>query len=375
MANGVGMKFTQLAFIVTDDCNFNCSYCQQIKERKYMKRSTIKKAVTFFYPFLDEEAYIVFYGGEPLLAFDTIKYAVSVLQKKNKEGEKTLKFSLTTNGSLLTDKMLSYFHRHGFTLTLSFDGIAQDISRKSGSLALMREIIQEINKGKYPGIKFSTISVFSPGTVNYLAESMQSIIETGITDMAVILAQNIPWYESALLALEKELISLADFLVMYYKKEGIIPVSNFRGAGPPRMTDEETPCFTCVAGFRRMAVSPEENLWGCYVFHDYLKNQEENQDFHTYRFGMLDDFITNYEMVYPRIIRNYALLKQDSFFTENQYCLFCEEVTKCSVCPVSAAYASSFIGKISPWVCRIHRLQEQVNRKFLEKRDRLKVSS
>ena len=77
MADGVGMKFSQLAFIVTDDCNYNCFDCPQTKENSYMKRSTIEKAGEFFYPFLDEDAYIVFYGGEPLLAFDNIKYAVS----------------------------------------------------------------------------------------------------------------------------------------------------------------------------------------------------------------------------------------------------------------------------------------------------------
>jgi uncharacterized protein len=85
------MKFSNLAFIVTDDCNFNCSYCLPKKEKKYMKRSTIEKAVTFFYPFLQENAYIVFYGGEPLLAFDQIRHAVSLLQEKEKTGKKKAK--------------------------------------------------------------------------------------------------------------------------------------------------------------------------------------------------------------------------------------------------------------------------------------------
>jgi molybdenum cofactor biosynthesis enzyme MoaA len=40
MTKGVSMKFSQLAFIVTDDCNFNCAYCRQIKDSSYMNRST-----------------------------------------------------------------------------------------------------------------------------------------------------------------------------------------------------------------------------------------------------------------------------------------------------------------------------------------------
>ncbi|MCP5053682.1 MAG: 4Fe-4S cluster-binding domain-containing protein, partial [bacterium] len=70
------MKLSQLAFIVTDACNFHCTYCPQQKESTYMKPSTIDKALPFFYPYLDKDAVVTFFGGEPLLAFDTIKYAV-----------------------------------------------------------------------------------------------------------------------------------------------------------------------------------------------------------------------------------------------------------------------------------------------------------
>jgi uncharacterized protein len=109
-----------------------------------MTRSTIEKAVRFFYPFFDEEVIIFFYGGEPLLAFDNIRYAVSFLEEKNREGGGKLDFYITTNGSLVTDEMLHFFDSHEFSIMLSFDGLAQDIGRKPGSLVPSRELIQRI---------------------------------------------------------------------------------------------------------------------------------------------------------------------------------------------------------------------------------------
>ena len=80
------MEISNLTFIVTNDCNLNCSYCFQKKEKKTMDNNTIKTAVDFFYPFLksDDKIYISFYGGEPLLAYDKIKYTLQLLQEKNK---------------------------------------------------------------------------------------------------------------------------------------------------------------------------------------------------------------------------------------------------------------------------------------------------
>ncbi|MDQ1350200.1 MAG: Radical protein [Acidobacteriota bacterium] len=78
------MEITELTFIVTDDCNYNCSYCLQKKEKKTISNGTIRAAVDFFYPFMDRKHRIEigFWGEEPLLAFYKIKYAYSYNRKK-----------------------------------------------------------------------------------------------------------------------------------------------------------------------------------------------------------------------------------------------------------------------------------------------------
>jgi sulfatase maturation enzyme AslB (radical SAM superfamily) len=370
MEDGVGMKFSQFAFIVTDDCNYNCFYCPQMKEKKYMKRSTIEKAIAFFYPFLDEETSISFCGGEPLLAFDNIKYAVSLLLEKNRGGQKKLDFYLTTNGSLVTDEILDLFDGHHFDVLLSFDGLAQDI-RNPSSLVPTRELIRRIQGNTYPGIKFSSNSVFSPATINYLSTSIKYIIEAGVTDLDFELAVNMPWNDEALGALEKELAALRGFLVPYFRQNRTIPVRNFRRKTPRTKNKKKLPGFICTAGRNRIAISPGELVWGCSLFHDYLKNRKDMPYFHNYSFGKLDDFIKNHETVYPRVLINHAFLSQDCFFAGEQPCLLCDEVGSCRVCPVTAAYTTSFIGKISPWICRLNGILKKEKNRFLQETDHL----
>lgn len=357
------MKFSQLTFIVTDDCNYHCDYCPQIKEKNEMETSTVERAAAFFYPYLEEKAWIVFYGGEPLLSVDTIKYAVSLLKGMDEERGKKLNFSITTNGSLITDEILELFDRNSFDVMLSFDGFFGDMGAKGDRFFPVLELARNIQNKTYPNIRFSTNSVFTPTTVRHLSESLQAMIETGITGIQFALAENMPWDDTSLEVLEDELRKLSEFLVSYYKEKGTFPVDFFSRVTPRPKRDSS---FTCAAAARRMAITPGENVWGCPVFHDYFKNRKDSPEFETYSFGMLDDFERNYETVYPGVLLNYTRLRQEFFFTENRNCFFCAEVKSCRVCPVSAAYASSTIGKISPWVCRLNKIQKEAKGSFLQ---------
>ena len=80
------MNFSSLTLYLTDDCNFDCDYCYQKKGTTYMNTSTFEAALVFISPYLTRDCYINFYGGEPLMAFDKIQYAVDMI--KNKENDK-----------------------------------------------------------------------------------------------------------------------------------------------------------------------------------------------------------------------------------------------------------------------------------------------
>jgi sulfatase maturation enzyme AslB (radical SAM superfamily) len=369
------MELSNLTFIVTDDCNFNCSYCMQKKEKKYMDQITIKTAMDFFYPFLKgDKIYISFYGGEPLLAYDKIEYAVQLLQEKNKTRNKNIEFSLTTNGSLITDEMLEFFNHHRFGLMLSFDGLAQDKGRKKGTIDQMVQVLKRIRA--YPGIDFDINSVFTPATITALTESVRFMTGLDKSEMTVNFSTLEEWNPPDMDALRTELKRLSDFLLSYYQEKGTIPVKNFQAPGTLVEADTakefKRGIFRCNAGQDRLALTPEGKLWGCYVFHDYFKTRETHPEYGDYYFGTLAEFIDNHHTRYPEVLANYEELRQDLFQVKKEdsdkkdFCFLCSYVDGCVVCPVNAAYSSESMGVISCLTCELKKIQRDAQTTFHE---------
>jgi sulfatase maturation enzyme AslB (radical SAM superfamily) len=113
-------------------------------------------------PHLTEDYFINFYGGEPLLSFELIKKAVALLKKKNTDSGKRGSFSITTNGTLLTKEIIQFLNENKFSVELSFDGLAQDVNRKKGSVKKIVPIIKELLNCS--DINLEINSVFSPDT-------------------------------------------------------------------------------------------------------------------------------------------------------------------------------------------------------------------
>jgi sulfatase maturation enzyme AslB (radical SAM superfamily) len=349
------MKISRFTFIVTDDCNYECKYCPQKKEKKFISVDMMEKAVDFFYPMLANNSAIGFYGGEPLLGFDAIKDAVSYIKKKNAL-KKSIDFSISTNGSLLDREIYKFLNQNQFDVVLSFDGLAHNISRKKGDFQPMITKIEKIQE--YLHIKLETNSVFTPETIGYLSESIQLILDLGVKDMRFALSIIESWNEETLLESENELLKVVDLMISNYKKTGTIPVSNFRNH------TSDKGLFACSAGKERMAITPEGKLWGCYLFHDFFKGKEKTNDYSKYFFGDLDYFIDHHRTLYPEMLQNYMDLRMDNFGSEESYCFLCPDIYYCDVCPVYAAYSSGVLGKIPGWICNINKIKKKIKDNF-----------
>lgn len=117
---------------ITDRCNFACKYCvfgdsysyKKNIEKKDMNLETARRAVDFFVDraLKAEELVVGFYGGEPLLRFDSIKEIVNYSKKRIGQAGKGVRFAITTNGSLVTDEVARYFIKNKFSLLVSLDG-------------------------------------------------------------------------------------------------------------------------------------------------------------------------------------------------------------------------------------------------------------
>jgi len=358
------MKLENLTFIVTDDCNFNCEYCFQKKEKKTITLPIIEQAVDFFYPYLtgNGKANISFYGGEPLLAFKQIRQIIEQVRIKEEENlqnngrTKSIQYTITTNGSLLNDEILEYFAHHRFYVILSYDGIAQDEGRKKGTSAQMAEMMTRLCR--QPGITAEINSVFTPKTINLMADSIHNIIQAGAPEVTLNFSNTDTWKPGDLEEAKRQLDLLSDYLIDFHNENNRIPVKNFQ----PK--PQHSKGFQCSAGKAQMAVTPEGRVWGCFLFHDYFKTKPDNPQYKDYDYGPLQEFTEAFEKRYPVITANYADLKQDYYQVEGEFCFLCEDLKSCMVCPINAAYNTGELGKVSCHHCRLMKLQTSARNQF-----------
>lgn len=120
-----------LVLETTQKCNFRCTYCIYNPEyehkrnhgEKTMPLSIAQAAIDY----LDKHSTkldrvsITFYGGEPLIELDFIKSCINY-SRAVINGKKHINYSLTTNGSLITQDVARYLKDNDFSVTLSLDG-------------------------------------------------------------------------------------------------------------------------------------------------------------------------------------------------------------------------------------------------------------
>ena len=123
---------TTLCLVVSQDCNLRCGYCYADggtyrEEPQVMSLATVERAVDFLFaqsggsPSLG----LVFFGGEPLLNMDAIRCGVARAEQRARHAGREIRFSVTTNGVLLSPPLVDYFVDHGFKVMVSLDGPAE----------------------------------------------------------------------------------------------------------------------------------------------------------------------------------------------------------------------------------------------------------
>jgi len=266
---------------------------------------------------------------------------------------------------LITEEIIQFFNEHKFSVELSFDGLAQEALRNRGSFKKTVSIIEELLN--YPDIDLEVNSVFTPITVDYLSESIKFIMDLGVPSINFSLSMINPWDQVSLLKLENEMMKLVKILLNNFKRKGNIPVVNFR-------EEPDTGIFYCAAGKDRLAITPDEEIWGCFLFPDYFKGKEHSPEYKKFYFGALDDFIENHKNIYPRILSNYARLSMDNFSSSRLGCFLCPELENCAVCPINASFSGNSLGEIPSYLCKIQKIKIKEKEKFRIEIQKIQVS-
>ena len=125
-------KIQKLKIQMGLSCNYSCEYCSQ----KFVERppETSKKDIDNFLSKLDVLEFdeqkglsIEFWGGEPFVYWKTMKPLAEAITDKFSHWINPPKFSVITNGSILTREICSWLVRMGFAVSISHDGPGQSV--------------------------------------------------------------------------------------------------------------------------------------------------------------------------------------------------------------------------------------------------------
>ena len=271
---------------VSHDCNMRCKYCfadtgDFKRDRSLMSLDCGKRAIDFL---LERSLGIKnleldFFGGEPLMNFDVVKELVKYGRAREAEYGKHIRFTMTTNGSLLDDESIDFINEHMSNVVLSIDGLRETNDR-------MRTF--EDGSGTYDVIlpKFKALvakrgdkDYYARGTYTHenlhFADDVLHLVDEGFDQVSV---EPVVLPASSPLALREE-----DMPTIFkeYEKLACEIVKRTREGRPFNffhfMIDLDAgPCVYkrtrgCGSGSEYVAVTPDGDIYPCHQFVEHEK--------------------------------------------------------------------------------------------------------
>ncbi|MBR0136361.1 MAG: 4Fe-4S cluster-binding domain-containing protein, partial [Clostridia bacterium] len=127
--NGAFSPIKSMCLNVAHDCNLRCAYCfAETGEfhggRMLMPFETAKAALDMLIKRSAGRYHLEvdLFGGEPLMNWEVVKQIVAYGRELEKEHNKHINFTITTNGVALDDEKIDFINREMFNVVLSIDG-------------------------------------------------------------------------------------------------------------------------------------------------------------------------------------------------------------------------------------------------------------
>ncbi len=290
---------------IAHDCNLRCKYCFAATGdfgtgRKLMPLETGKAAIDFL---LEKSAgrenlEVDFFGGEPLMNFDVVKEIVKYARSKEAEYGKNFRFTITTNGMLLTDDKIDFINKEMSNVVLSIDG-RKEVNDKmrvrvdgSGSydkiVDAYKHLVEKRGdkeyyvRGTYTkyNLDFSE-DVLHLYNIGFDQVSVEPVMEDESIEYAIT--------ENDLEKIYAEYDKLADKIAEIKKNNGTINFFHF-------MVDlDQGPCVIkrlrgCGSGNEYVAVTPDGDIYPCHQFVGHEEYKMGNLYEHTFNESIKKEF-------------------------------------------------------------------------------------
>ncbi len=266
---------------VAHDCNLRCEYCFAAQgdfngKRSLMSLETGIKALDYLIENSGNRRNLEvdFFGGEPLMNFDVVKELVHYGRKREKETGKHFRFTLTTNGVLMTDEVMEFLDKNMDNVVLSIDGKKENHDRLryyasgKGSFDDIYDKLKKFVKMRENRLYFAR-GTFTSYNLNF-SEDVRFLADSGFDSLSlepVVTKPTEPYVlkEEHLPVIFEQYEALADEIIKRHEEGEPINYYHFE------VDLNQGPCAYkrlsgCGAGIEYLAVTPEGELYPCHQF-------------------------------------------------------------------------------------------------------------
>jgi uncharacterized protein len=295
---------------------------------------------------------VTFWGGEPLIEWDTLKKIV--LYGEKLRDEIPIEFNGTTNGSLFTVEKLGFLKDHMIGFMVSFDGTREshDVHRRfldgRGSHDIVARNISAALK-VFPGLRVR-MSPFAEG-IDRFSGDVKYLVDLGIKNVMFSPVYESGWTGERWEKFRTECLIAADLVLDYRKKGEVIHIEHYKTYA--RGDDSKWPCG---AGRFYVGFDVDGAMFPCHRFNKFTDHRPWSQK--ELCIGHVDHGITN------PVFRERFIQFKPTGCDECEY----DKITPCN----GGCYAVNYdltgnIAKAPDNLCEYTRMQSGVSRNFREK--------
>lgn len=245
-------------------CNLACSYCYNGAQfDSPLSKERIKQGIDL--AFTQGDVRITFFGGEPLLEFDAIKYAVAYARQQAALQQKHLKrFCLTTNATVVTDEMLNFFKTENFFVAVSLDGTptAHNLNRVFSDGKDTAHVVENNLKKIKEQLGYAVISsTIDSSNVQWLADSFAHVISLGAQRFSFNFNYDANWSEDAIDIFKEQMKEVTQHYVAAYRNSNPINFSTFTSKIQSHLNNGIK--AKCKFGEGEITLAPSGRLYPC----------------------------------------------------------------------------------------------------------------